>query len=269
MKSFSMLKMLVFTATLTLLLAGTPARAGIIYSNDFETDTTGFTAGGDLSNPLPLARLPTDGGGFSSPNKSRWLGPLGAGVPKSGLMDEIVTLNLSGLMPGASYDVAFDLFIGSTWDGAAAISGPDRWRFAVDGVRLVDTTFANLGAAQQYSDTDYNNHNDLSGPYVAAGTGADYSYLPGFSNPGASYAIYRFGRGAGNPMLSFTATGATAVLEFARYGDTTDSRDEYWALDNVVVQSQSVPEPSSLTLLGFGALGLIGYARRRRIVAAR
>jgi len=32
----------------------------------------------------------------------------------------------------------------------------------------------------------------------------------------------------------------------------------------MVVTSDSVPEPASLTLLGIGALGIVGYHRRRR-----
>lgn len=115
-----------------LLMALLPSvNAGIIFSSDFETGTAGFTASGSLPG-LTRASLPTDGGGLSSPNQSMWLGKLGDGIAKSGSQDEIVTLNLSGLTAGQSYNVAFDLFIGASWDGSAGGYGPDSWRFAVD-----------------------------------------------------------------------------------------------------------------------------------------
>ena len=243
-----------------------PASAATIYSNDFESNTTGFTNAGVLP-ALTRTSLPTDGGGLSSPNQSMWLGRLGEGVAKSNENFEFVDLNLSGLTPGQTYTVAFDLLIGASWDGAAVGYGPDAWYFAVDGNRLVDTMFSNgdqgvdYGAysPQRYSDTHYA---DPNGPDVPAFTGAEFSRKDG---PGYSgyYGIYYFSHGTGNPVLTFTAGGASATLEWARYSPPPnfgDSADEYWALDNVVVSG--VPEPSSITLLVAGALLLARRWRR-------
>jgi PEP-CTERM motif len=222
---------------LILLCLITPADAEVIFSNDFESDTTGFVVGGSLPG-LSRVVLPTDSGGPNSSNKSMWLGKLGDGIGKGGA-DEIITLPLTGLQPGTSYTVSFDLLIGASWDGAAGGYGPDSWRFAVDGTRLVDTIFSNVqqgvdaGAysPQRYTDTQYTNPN---GPDVPRFSGADASYyeVPGYAN---DYAIYYFGHGAGNPVLSFQSASTSATLEFARYGNTGDSADEYWALDNVVI----------------------------------
>lgn len=270
-------------AALTLLaLFGSAARGDTIYfSNDFETNTTGFTAGGSLSS-LSRVSLPTDSGGLASVNQSMWLGKLGDGVAKSGGSDELVTLNVSGLTTGQSYDVKFDLFIGASWDGSAGGFGPDSWRFSVDGARLVDTTFTNgdqgveYGAfsPQKYSDTTYTDPTNPTN--FGKFTGADASFSNGaFGGPyGGNYSIYRFGRGAGNPVLSFTATGSSAVLEFARYGNTSDSSDEYWALDNVQVSQpgvNAVPVPSSLVMLSTLALttvGIGGFRKRLKSGAA-
>jgi hypothetical protein len=261
----------VVVAAAALWAGGIPnARADVtVFQNDFETGTSGFTAGGALP-ALTTTSLPTDGGGLGSANPSHWLGRLGANVAKSSTNVEIVDLQLSGLQTGAVYTVRFDLLIGASWDGAASGYGPDAWYFAVNGNRLVDTYFSNgdqgidYGAysPQRYSDTHYA---DPNGPNLPAFTGAEFHRKDG---PGYSgyYGIYYFSHGAGNPTLSFTATGPTAQLEWARYSGANnfgDSGDEYWALDNVAVTTTAaIPEPGSAGLLWVGA-GLL-LARRRR-----
>jgi hypothetical protein len=239
--------------------------ASTVFSNDFETNTAGFTNGGSLP-ALTRTSLPTDSAGLSSANQSQWLGRLGAGIAKSGAQDEIVTLNVTGLVPGIPHFVQFDLLIGDSWDGNAGCCGPDKWRFAIDGNRLVDTTFTNGNAGQEYgavslqaySDTTYTNPN--VGTFTKF-TGADQSFTTGTTNYAQHYAIYYFGHGTSNPILSFVPTSTTATLEFARYGNTTDNAAEYWALDNVRV-TNLVPEPASAALLSLTTLGLL-LSRRR------
>ena len=226
------------------LAATTSVKAQVVFSNNFEIDTGGFTAGGSLSG-LTRVLLPTDSGGPSSPSKSMWLGKLGDGVPKSPSADEVVTLPLSGLVSGQTYSVQFDLLIGASWDGAAGGYGPDSWRFVVNGTRLVDTIFSNAqqgvdaGAysPQRYTDSSYSSPNGADVPRFT-GVEASYYTVPGYAD---DYAIYSFGHGNGNPILRFQATASTATLEFVRYGNTSDSADEYWALDNVRVTGTSAP----------------------------
>jgi hypothetical protein len=238
--------------------------AQVVFSNNFESNTAGFSASGSLST-LGRTSLPTDGGGLASPNQSTWLGRLGEGVAKSGSSDEIITLSLSGLTPGQAYSISFDLLIGASWDGSAGFYGPDSWRLVVDGITLVNTTFSNVQAGvnagayspQRYSDTTYTS---TTGADFNRFTGADHSFSVNQNgNYAPDYAIYYFGHGAGNPVLTFTAGGTAAAVQFARYGGTNDSADEYWALDNV--QVSVVPEPSALCLLGAGA-GLLVLFRR-------
>jgi hypothetical protein len=231
----------VFTLTIS-----TNANAQIVFSNNFEADTAGFTASGTLTS-LTRASLPTDSAGPASANQSMWLGKLGFNVGKTGATDEIVTLPLSNLVVGQSYSVAFDLLVGASWDGAAGGYGPDSWRFSVNGVRLVDTIFSNVQSGvdagayspQRYTDANYTSP---TGPDVVRFTGADASFwhFPAYAD---HYAIYYFGHGAGNPVLTFQASASTATLEFARYGNTSDSGDEYWALDNVIVTGQLAAVP--------------------------
>src|SRR5215216_2672414 len=77
-------------------------QAQIVFGNNFETDTAGFTSSGSLP-ALTRVSLPTDSAGLASANQSMWLGRLGSGIAKSGSVDEIVTLNLTGLTPGTVY----------------------------------------------------------------------------------------------------------------------------------------------------------------------
>ncbi|BBO32077.1 hypothetical protein [Lacipirellula parvula] len=104
-----------------------------VFSNDFESDTAGFTPSVSLV-ALSRASLLTDSGRLAPPNQSTWLGKLVSNVTKSGSLDESVSLVDTGLTPGQLYSVAFDLFIGASWDGSASSPyGPDSWRLVVDG----------------------------------------------------------------------------------------------------------------------------------------
>jgi hypothetical protein len=233
--------------------------AGAVYLNDFEnpaTAFTGLTAHGTLTS-LTRSSLPTDAGGLNSPNQSMWLGPLGKGVNKTPGTTETVALSLSGLTPGTPYSVSFDLLIGGSWDGSAAGFGPDEWRLtavsADSASTLVDATFSNCGAKNELcgagSPQSYSDATPIAVPNrnFAPGTGADV--FNDFSGDySQDYDIYYFGHGEGNPVPTFTPAASTAVLTFERLISSTDSADEYWALDNILVQPASVnPTPTSLS----------------------
>ena len=183
----------------------------IIYSNDFETNTAGF----DIADTQFLPNDSTGGGSTY----------LGRRTPGSNL----TVLTLTGLTPGAIYNLAFDLYIGGTWDGSLSF-GPDTFTLSTSssGI-LVNATFRNafpIGnptPSQTYSDaTPLGN-----GGLFRTREGADVE----LGEP-----IYHFGRGAGNPLLSFTAAGTTEVITF-RSVDAQGINDEFFALDNVVVST--------------------------------
>jgi YVTN family beta-propeller protein len=240
-------------------LTFTVASVAPVYFNDFETPATAFnalTASGTLSG-LSTSSLPTDSGGISSPNQSTWLGRVGAGLAKSPTTSELVTLSLNGLVPGVQYGIAFDLLIGSSWDGSAGGYGPEEWRLSVNsGVNtttLVDATFSNCGTSNQLcgasSPQSYSDATPLAGPngsFIPT-TGADFSSDTN-GDYSQDYAIYYFGHGAGNPLLSFTASATTATLTFERLPvNSGDSSDEYWALDNISVAAVAAPALSSIS----------------------
>lgn len=238
----------------------------VVYSNDFQSNTAGFTAGGTLSS-LATFSLPTDSGGLGSANQSQWLGRLGYNVAKSTTVAEMATLAVTGLSAGQTYFLAFDLLVGNSWDGSASGFGPDSWRVVIDGTPVVNTTFTNgnqgqeYGAfsPQKYSDTTYLG---FAGPNFLKFTGADHFFTTGGTNYAQHYGIYWFGHGAGNPVLSFVASSNSATIEFARYGATTDDAGEYWALDNVTV-SGAIPEPGIFSLMSLASLtGFLVHRRR-------
>jgi hypothetical protein len=258
------------------LLCSLPARAGTVYSNDFEDSATAFdslTPSGKLT-ALSTFTLPTDSGGISSANHSTWLARLGLSVAKVVSTPEIVTLSLSGLTPGAGYVVSFDLFIGGSWDGSAGCCGPDEWALKADSganhTTLVDATFSNcgyptgicgLGGPQTYSDAT-----PLAGRSSTTfhpEMGADF-FSDSSGNYSLDYGIYYFSHGTGNPTLSFTAGDTTGTLIFERISGNTDSSDEYWGIDNVTVaDAANAPEPASAALLAAGIL-LLAWRRRVR-----
>jgi hypothetical protein len=233
-------KRLILSAVLGMLAVA--AQAQTVYSNDFSANASGFSTSGRVSLPV--------GQNAASPLSSM-LGKFAN--------NEFTVLNLTGLVPGETYDIALDLFIGGSWDGNNDPFGPDCW-FLRDGSGqfLVNTTFSHLnqaGFSQAYSDS-----NPVGGGSFAAKTGADV--ISADPDSFAGYQIYYFGRGAGNPTLSFTANGSGAASLTFQGAGLQNVADEYWAIDNVVV-SRRIPEPGTAAL-ALLALPVIGLLRRRR-----
>ena len=164
------------------------------------------------------------------------------------------TLTLTTLIPGATYSVGFELYIGATMDGV------EPWTLTTgSGQTLVNTTFGNFGS-QQYSDTNFTSPT----PDVAPKTGADVSQLVGPSNFD-DFTIYYFGKGAGNPTLNFVAPASGSQTLIFAGASMPEPTDEFWALDNVTVTTPDqpvvgVPE-SSEGLAWFALTGLIILSR--------
>ncbi len=233
-----MVRKISLVAGLVAALTGT-ARAQIVYSSDFETNTGGFSAGAQVSHPI-TANL--------AGSTSQFLG-LFSNSPAT-------VLTLTGLTPGSVYDLTLDLLIKGSWDGNDAIFGPDVWRVKADGNTLVDTTFANVpGFTQSFSSNGY-----IGGPgNFAPGTNA--AVVNNDPDIFTRYSIYKFDK-LGLPEIEFTAATDTVILSFEG-ANLQGVADESWAIDNVVVagKTNAIPEPATLALVGLGALSLL---RRRR-----
>jgi hypothetical protein len=233
------------------LMAGGSARAGVVYSNDFESNTANFSSTSRTVRPTT---------GDPDGPTSRFLGRFGTGD---------VTLDLTGLTDGQTYSVRFDLFVGATWDGSYGSSaGPDVFKLTTGTETLVDASFgyatSEINGVQPFRQS-YSDETPVNGdPYFAqfyGRTGADVNHFS--STLRENYSIYYFGHGAGNPILTFTASGASERLTFSGLSLQSQS-DEFWAIDNVSIAS--VPEPSSIAMsaIGLAAAGLYGRRRRAR-----
>lgn len=203
-------------------------QAGVIYSHDFET-----TVGAEWSHTT-TSITPTGDRSF--------LGQF---------LNDTVSLSLNNLSAHNFVTIAFDLFIIESWDGnyigAAPNHEPDEWFLNVlNGPSLLATTFSNTtqyrGHDQNYSASDPVEQNSL-----------------GYSFHGDS--VYR---------LSFTFAHTASEIQFDFFAKGLETSgldgfdDESWGLDNVSVStsaSHSVPEPSTVLLLGIAVLGLV---RRQR-----
>ena len=67
--------------------------------------------------------------------------------------------------------------------------------------------------------------------------------------------------------FTFTATSATETLSFLAEGGPSSSLPRFALLDGVTMTS-AVPEPSTVSLLALGLLGLVGLHRRSRATTA-
>jgi len=231
----------VLTLSINLLLISPASDAAIIYSNDFETNTNGFDT--------------TDRGTFSDgTSNSTWLGGY------RDFSNATVTLTLTGLSAGAEYDLAFDLRLAGSWDGSGSF-GPDYFRLRSSSAGfLINATFVNdfprdpvtglgtSGKTQTYSDSTPLGDGGL----FVGRTGADIAL---------GFPIYYFGRGAGNPLLTFTANSSVETLQFSSSDRQLFAPDEFFSIDNVVVNGPlpnltPVPLPSALFLFITGLVGL-------------
>jgi hypothetical protein len=78
-----------------------------------------------------------------------------------------------------------------------------------------------------------------------------------------TYEDSAYNMGLEPSLQSIPHSGSTLFIEFFASGaGWQGNTDESWAIDNVVVCINAVPEPASVALLAFG--GLIAIRRKRQ-----
>ncbi|GAX60558.1 endoglucanase [Candidatus Scalindua japonica] len=153
------------------------------------------------------------------------------------------TLNLTGIGSHTALALEFDLYLFSTWDGNNTTFGPDF--FSLSGDVNGSWTFTN----HQPQGQSYPGSPDL----IPFGSGADATHVYLGLDP----------TGTGDDFqISHTASTFSVT-----FGGPTDQIDEWWGIDNVRVSidgGTTVPEPTTVALLGIGLAGLAGAEVRRR-----
>ena len=132
------------------------------------------------------------------------------------------------------------------------------------------STWNNLPLTLSGSDTGLQLLNNSSSPNTVNGSYVSDNLLTGGSKAGQDWftdltASITDPNAANNPNFEIemvnASTGADCV---STQGTALNNNSGNWRFDNIVISGQAVPEPSTIALLGVSAIGLLGYARRRR-----
>ncbi|OPY13333.1 MAG: hypothetical protein A4E66_00815 [Syntrophus sp. PtaB.Bin001] len=222
-----------------------PARAGIVYFNDFSS-----TPGAEWSSTSTRAS-----------NGESYL----ASTSGYGFGNGTVTLTLTGLTVGASATIDFDLYVIGSWDGNGVPGNnpsypdwarPDNWGVTVNGITQIYTNFVHYtynGQTQAYPSMLAPLGSGGSNPARTGATATDHlGYGTGYYGD----TTYHFSIPVGN------LTSSTLTVAFTSY-QTEGYSNEGWGLDNVkVTSSVPTPIPASLLLFAPGLLGLATFRRR-------
>jgi hypothetical protein len=234
-----MRRLIVGLAVVVAMVAPAAVDASIVYRNDFEG-----AVGSEWSH-AGTATTPVGGRRF-------------LGIFQEDTVS--LTLDLVGLH---EVSLSFDLYVIQTWDGSQLVGpfnpdhtvGPDLWSVGIEGgPDLLSTTFSVFdGTKPMHSFRDYpqaypGDYPDLN----PARTGASENDTLGYFEGDSVYSM----------SFSFLHAGPL-VIDFA--GDFPDFDPEEWGIDNVAVEANVIPEPSTLIIWSLlGSLTFtVGWWRRR------
>ena len=166
-------------------------------------------------------------------------------------------LTLAGLPQHDSINLSFLLAIIDSWDGSySGLGQADFFNVSLDGTTIFSETFSTrppLSFVQTY--------NPPTGGLITPTTNLR-PRESSFDNLGFQgvYGDSAYNMGLDSVFSQIAHTGNTLTLEFFASGnDWQGGLDESWAIDNLRVEVNPVPEPSTLVLfsLGLGTLLLV------------
>lgn len=231
------MKTILLTALIAILALAPNARGTVVFTTDFNSGLPAEFSG--TANSIVGVQ------GFSG------LGPAGNKFSGNLLRNDsapplITTLTLTGLPAHSSIDVEFLMAIIDSWDGIPNFPGPDLFNVRVDGT----TVFSHIFAVQ----SGVSDYGPPPGGLLSGGTNLGFS---GYNDQ--AFNMYL------EPVLhSIAHTTSTVTIEwFASGGGWQGTTDESWGIDNVRITTNAVPEPTTLTLIAIGALGLVRRLRQQ------
>ena len=235
-------------AVATLVMGALPAAAATVSVFDW---ANGSLAGGPVG--WVSISVPFDGSNLVEPAPA---GFVGQGFGPTSMTHSIgnpasLRISMGDLPTHTSLNLGFLLAVIDSWDGSSGNWHPDIFNVVLDGTSLYSRTFDNFNTGDQTASTA----NRLS-----FGTDLGFNTWPD--------SVYDF-QGA-NGFLNVLHTDSSALIQFIANGDGWQGgNDESFGLDKILVSvnipdTNVVPEPSTMLLLGSGLLGLVGLSRRRR-----
>ena len=163
----------------------------------------------------------------------------------------IVTVSLTSLPAHTSISLDFLFAAIDSLDGTGSVPPEgDFFSITLDGNLIFRESFANATPSQIQSYTPP--------PGVELARRVDL----GFSGPGGFWTDSAYYVGADPVFQSIAHTGSTATLTFQIEGPGIQPLDdESWAMDNLRISVNAVPEPASSVLLFSAGLALLATVR--------
>jgi hypothetical protein len=224
-------------------LLATAANAGTVYSNNFSSNDNGFSGASTLT---------------TSPSGNQFVYFGGAGG--SG------TLTLTGLTPGSTVTLSFDLYAVGSMDGGGTGGAPiygggsgDYFTVNDGATQIFNQAFANYGGGENQT---YPVNPSAPGTGAYALNGLGYSGFP--AQAGIQDAEYAINLGP------FTASSGNVAFTF--YDNSNEgASNEFYGIDNVTVTSSGAasgtPEPATWATMLLGLIAIGATVRSHRKLA--
>jgi hypothetical protein len=194
-------------------LATTGAQAAVVYSNNFESNATGFGGAGSLQTTGGLSAF-----GFGQQH-----------LRNDGTA--ATTLSLAGLAAHTTLTFSFDL---AMWDSIDL--GSDTFEIKVDGITVFSTS------------TEFGNY--FPADNVGRGPGTQITpAFTAFAVPDYGFGGNR--DSARSASFTLNHSSATAAISF-QFPNSQGGSDESFGIDNMAVSTNAantVPEPGSIALV--------------------